>query len=160
MLIISAPSRVGSKVHLISPSIFLAGSIDMGTAINWQKKVEEEFQYFPGIIFNPRRDDWDSSWKQEDVDPQFRAQVDWELDYLRYASKVFMFISKESKAPITLLEFGYIAHSFPEKLTICVEDGFYRRGNIEVVCRREGIPLQNNLQTTIDNLKIQMAAQL
>jgi len=132
----------------------------MGQAVNWQTRVEQEFAYFPVTILNPRRDDWDSSWKQTDTDPQFREQVEWELDHIDAASEVFLFISAESKAPITLLEFGIITSKFPDKLTICVEEGFYRRGNIEVICRRLGIKLFSNLNDAIESLKIKVASKL
>ena len=157
-LILKAPTRIRGIPP--SPSVFLAGSIDMGSAVDWQTRVMKELEYFPGTIYNPRRDDWDSSWKQTDDDPQFRAQVDWELDFLRWSDHVFMFISAESKAPITLLEFGMVANTQPSKLHICVENGFYRRGNIEVVCRRQGILLHNNLDVAIDAFKIKLAGQI
>lgn len=158
MRVIMAPIRHRGIPN--EPTVFLAGSIDMGSARNWQNDFEREFDYFPCTIYNPRRDDWDSSWKQTDSDPQFREQVEWELDFLKYSNYVFMFISAESKAPITLLEFGYVANSFPSKLIVCVEDGFYRRGNIEVVCRRNEIPLYSNFKQAVETLKIKMAAKL
>lgn len=157
MHVVKAPDRIRG---IPSPSVFLAGSIDMGSAVDWQKRVEKSLEYFPGVIYNPRRDDWDSSWKQEDSDPQFRKQVEWELDFLQYSDHVFMFISKESKAPITLLEFGYVANVFPKKLHVCVEGGFYRRGNIEVVCRRNDILLYKELDQALDAFKIKLAAEL
>lgn len=142
------------------PSVFLAGSIDMGTAVEWQTRVEQELNYFKGTIYNPRRDDWDSSWQQTDTDPQFRQQVEWELDFLEHSQYVIMFISAESKAPISLLEFGFITTLDPKKLFICVEPGFWRRGNIEVICRRKGIHLYHDLSTLIADFKIEMVSQL
>jgi len=158
MKVIMAPLRVRGIPNV--PTIFMAGSIDMGSARNWQKDFEREMQHFPCWLYNPRRDDWDSSWKQTDSDPQFRTQVEWELDFLKYSNYVFMFISAESKAPITLLEFGMVSAAYPDKLIICVEDGFYRRGNIEVVCRRQGIPLFSDFKTAVEHLKIKVASKL
>ncbi len=144
----------------VSPTVFLAGSIDMGSAKKWQDQFVKEFEYFPGSIYNPRRDDWDSSWEQKDSDPKFREQVEWELDRIESADHVFMFIAAESKAPITLLEFGIVSSVAPEKLTICVEEGFWRRGNIEVVCRRKGIELFKDFKAAMESLKIKMASEL
>ena len=62
-------------------SVFLAGSIEMGKAENWQDKVERLLANEDIIIYNPRRDDWNSSWVQSKDNPQFREQVEWELDY-------------------------------------------------------------------------------
>ena len=65
-------------------SIFLAGSIEMGSAEDWQKVlISEILQMNKNItIYNPRRDDWDSSWVQEQANPQFNHQVNWELSLL------------------------------------------------------------------------------
>ena len=57
--------------------IFLAGSIEMGTAEDWQSKVIKELETYKGYIFNPRRDDWDSSWVQDINNSQFFEQVTW-----------------------------------------------------------------------------------
>lgn len=158
MRILMAPLR--ERRVPLEPSVFLAGSIDMGSARNWQRDFEKEFEYFPITVYNPRRDDWDSSWKQTDSDPKFREQVEWELDFMKHASNIFMFVSNESKAPITLLEFGYVAHAFPEKLTVCIEPNFYRRGNIEVVCRRQGISLHGDFKAAVETLKIKVASRI
>lgn len=57
-------------------SVFLAGSIEMGLAENWQEQIEKAFDESEDIyLLNPRRDDWDSSWKQSIEDEQFNEQV-------------------------------------------------------------------------------------
>lgn len=65
---------------LAEPSVFLAGSIEMGRALDWQQTVEAALDRYPATILNPRRDDWDTSWEQSIAHPQFAAQVRWELD--------------------------------------------------------------------------------
>jgi hypothetical protein len=55
-------------------SIFLAGSIEMGKAEDWQKKLGEWLLLKNYNIFNPRRKDWDSSWSQTYENPQFSQQ--------------------------------------------------------------------------------------
>ena len=42
-------------------TVFLAGSIEMGAAWDWQKYVEKKLKKENITLFNPRRDDWDSS---------------------------------------------------------------------------------------------------
>ena len=59
------------------PSIFLAGSIEMGKAIDWQTKIQDIMKDENVTIFNPRRDDWDSSWEQKMENEKFREQVEW-----------------------------------------------------------------------------------
>src|SRR5262249_13162647 len=59
------------------------------------------------------------------------------------------------KSPITLLELGLFARS--GKLVVCCPVGFWRRGNIEVVCARYGIPLVDSLKALIDLVRRRLA---
>ena len=138
--VIKPPVRRRAPVGTIS--VFLAGVIDMGNSFDWQKSLTDEYQLSRVVTFyNPRRDDWDSSWEQKLEEDQFVDQVNWEVDNIDRSDFIFMYIAADSKAPISLLEFGYICGTTPEKLIICVEEGFYRRGNIEIMCNRHGIEL-------------------
>ncbi len=134
-------------------AVFLAGSIEMGAAEDWQTRLTEALEGVPSgpspgaltsgphyfVVLNPRRDDWDASWRQSIDEPRFREQVEWELDGLARADVIAMWFAPETKAPITLLELGL--HARGGKLVIGCPDGYWRRGNIEVVCARFGIPL-------------------
>ena len=72
-MIIKSPNNI-NKRNFNKPSIFLAGNIEMGNAENWQEELTKYFER-DFNIFNPRRDDWDSSWKQSINNPQFYEQV-------------------------------------------------------------------------------------
>lgn len=52
------------------PWVFLAGSIEMGEAEDWQAQVVKELSDY--TILNPRRGDWDSSWEQSINNPHFK----------------------------------------------------------------------------------------
>ncbi len=134
--------------------VFLAGSIEMGTAEDWQAKLIAALAGVraapsPGalitsgaydlVIFNPRRDEWDASWRQSIDEPKFRAQVEWELEGLERADVIAMWFAPETKAPITLLELGL--HARGGKVIVGCPPGYWRRGNLEVVCARFAIPL-------------------
>lgn len=121
------------------PTIFLAGSIEMGTAPNWQADLITAVGSRELTILDPRRAEWDASWRQSIDEPMFREQVEWELDGLERADLIAMWFAPETKAPITLLELGLHARS--GKLIVGCPDGFWRKGNIEVVCARFAIPL-------------------
>jgi hypothetical protein len=125
------------------PSVFLAGSIEMGAAEDWQARFETALADLDVLILNPRRDAWDSSWQQSIDNPQFREQVEWELAALERATVVAMYFAPTTKAPVTLLEFGLCARS--GRLIVCCPPGFWRRGNLEVACHRYGVPLLENL---------------
>jgi Nucleoside 2-deoxyribosyltransferase like len=133
--------------------IFLAGSIEMGRADNWQERVARELSDIPNlIVLNPRRDDWDDSWVQSINDPQFREQVEWEIAALEMADVIIMYFAPDTKAPVTLLELGLFARS--GKLIVCCPDGFWRKGNVDVVCNRFSVPIVEDLEDAIRRLKI------
>ena len=123
--------------------VFLAGSIEMGAAEAWQAELTAALAATPGardlVVLNPRRDQWDPSWRQSIEEPSFRGQVEWELDGLDRADAIALWLAPGTKSPITLLELGL--HARGGKLVIGCPDGFWRKGNIEVVCARYGIPL-------------------
>ncbi|MEM8604033.1 MAG: nucleoside 2-deoxyribosyltransferase domain-containing protein [Cyanobacteria bacterium P01_H01_bin.121] len=121
------------------PAVFLAGSIEQGTAPDWQLDVTTALSDLELNIFNPRRDQWDATWVQRKDNPAFRAQVEWELDALELADWIVIYFAPQTKAPITLLEFGLFARS--QKLLVCCPEGFWRRGNVEIVADRFNISL-------------------
>ena len=128
------------------PSVFLAGSIEMGAAENWQTDMSFFFQKLGFDVFNPRRDDWDSSWEQKYENPQFYQQVTWELNALEKADLIVMYFAPNTKSPISLLEFGMFAKIGSKMRVICPEE-FWRKGNVDIVCDRYGIPLYTNWTT-------------
>ena len=142
-----------------SITVFLAGSIEMGVAENWQQKLENILEDIEQEItlFNPRRDDWDSSWVQKQTNPQFNHQVNWELNMLDKSDIIFMYFSPETKSPISLLELGLYAHN--GKMIVCCPDEFWRKGNVDIVCTRYNIPLFNNFDEAVGALltKISLA---
>jgi hypothetical protein len=132
-------------------SVFLAGSIEMGTAEDWQRQVQGALDDLPVVILNPRRQEWDASWVQSIGNPQFRAQVEWELEAQERASVIGMYFAPATKAPITLLELGLSARS--GKLVVCCPDGFWRKGNVEAVCTRYGVQLLGELTEFVGVLR-------
>ncbi|MBL8740998.1 MAG: nucleoside 2-deoxyribosyltransferase domain-containing protein, partial [Myxococcales bacterium] len=132
-------------------TVFLAGSIDMGSAEDWQGAVTAELRDLDIVVLNPRRDDWDASWRQSIDDPQFRAQVEWELDGLERADVIALWLARDSLAPISLLELGLFARG--GKVVIGCPQGFWRRGNVEVVSARYQIPLFDELDAFVTAIR-------
>lgn len=118
-------------------SVFLAGSIEMGAAEDWQVVVEQRLADLDIVIYNPRRDDWDPTWEQRFDNPPFREQVLWELNALRRSSLIILYLSPGTKSPISLLELGLFANT--DKLHVLCPDGFWRKGNVDIVCDVYGI---------------------
>jgi len=131
-------------------SIFLGGSIEMGTAENWQKRLtnhiysylknyakDNELSYIVFIV-NPRRDDWDSSWEQSINNPYFREQVEWELMSQELTDINIYYFVPGTKSPITLLELGLFRD---KNVLVYCPDGFWRKGNVDIVASRYNIKL-------------------
>ena len=149
MIVIKPNSENQQK---LGKSIFLAGSIEMGLAEDWQSKTVEIFKDYNLTFLNPRRDNWDSTLTQEMMNKEFSYQVNWEMDNLNECDIIFMNILPDTKSPITLLELGLQADS--KKIIVCCPDGFWRKGNVEIVCSRFNIPLYNNFEEAIEKLKL------
>jgi hypothetical protein len=128
-------------IHLHRTNIFLAGTIDMGNSHDWQQdfidRIEPSCESKDVAIFNPRRKKRNSDWSQTIDNEPFNEQVNWELNALEQADYIVMFLEKNSKSPISLLELGLFADS--GKLLVCCEEGFWRKGNVDIVCKRKGI---------------------
>jgi hypothetical protein len=127
--------------------VFLAGSIEMGKAEDWQSKAADYFEHQGYGVFNPRRKDWDSSWTQEYENPQFYQQVNWELDALERADHILLYLVPETMSPISLLELGL--HATNKNLYVVCPNGFWRKGNVDIVCNRFNIPLFESLNDFI-----------
>ncbi len=136
-------------------AVFLAGSIEMGRATDWQSEVAAMLADLPVAILNPRRDEWDASWEQDISNPPFRGQVEWELDGLERADVVAFYFAPTTQAPITLLELGLMARS--GKVVACCPPGYWRRGNVQVVCARFGIPLVGTLSELVAAVRERLA---
>lgn len=132
----------------------------MGIAENWQAKVEkvlkEPNMITDILVYNPRRDDWDSSWIQEPSNPQFNVQVNWELDMIDAADFIFMHFDPATKSPITLMELGYIASKFNKKLIVSCPDGFWRKGNVDILCNRVGVYVHPTLESALSALSFEI----
>jgi hypothetical protein len=132
-------------------SIFLAGSIEMGLAEDWQSKIEKELDGLDVTIYNPRRDSWDSSWVQSIHNEQFREQVEWELDHLDKSDVIVMYFDENTKSPISLLELGLYASS--GKMIVYCPEGFWRKGNVDIVAQRYDIRQVNSFNELLVALK-------
>ena len=146
-MIIYPPSPIPKHTK----SIFLAGSIEMGKADNWQDYITENIDHSNLLLLNPRRKDWDNSWKEEVENRQFNEQVNWELAALERADLIVMYFDPNTKSPISLLEFGLFAKS--KKMIVCCPYGFWKKGNIDVVCEKYGVKKFANLDEIITEIR-------
>lgn len=130
--------------------IFLAGSIEQGTAVDWQAELIRHLSKHDRIaVFNPRRPNWDPSWEQSIDNPQFVEQVEWELNHLDESFLVFMYFAPGTVSPITLLEFGIYVPQLGDRLVVVCPEGYWRKGNVDVTARFWGVPVFNTMQDGI-----------
>ena len=136
-------------------AIFLAGSIEMGAAKKWQDVVAKaaQAQNSKIDIYNPRRDDWDSSWEQKIENKKFNEQVTWELDHIYLANIMFFYFDPATKSPISLMELGLVAGmATHEAIIVICPEGFWRKGNVDILCERAKITQMPTLAAGIKEL--------
>jgi hypothetical protein len=133
--------------------VFLAGSIEMGAAKEWQQVAIDLFDSMipedkkaDYLLLNPRRPDWDASWKQEMDNPQFYEQVKWELKGLQRATHVIVYFDPATKSPVSLLELG----AFHDKAIVICPPGFWRKGNVDIFCNEFKVKQAPDLRSAIE----------
>lgn len=149
--IYNAPDRPGMTPQV--PTLFLAGSIENGTAEKWQNHVITELSGLDLVIYNPRRDE-NFTWEQTYDNPLFREQVEWELYFLKRAEIVLFYFDPNTKATVTMLELGLTLGRGKQNIFVCCPDGFHRSGNVKLTCE-DCCPdyYGNSLEDTINELR-------
>jgi hypothetical protein len=132
-------------------SLFTAGSIEMGAAVQWQQRLVHYLCGLPITITNPCRGEWDPNVDAKREDSQFFNQVEWELDALINAAVICYFFDCATVSPVTLMELGLWAHS--GKIIVCCDQRYWRQGNVEIVCERYNIPYVSSFEKLVPALK-------
>lgn len=135
-------------------SMFLAGSIEMDKAKKWQDEVTKKIHALNKniIVINPRREDWNSSWRQSLDDKNFYEQIDWEHTNITACDFVFIYFQKDTKSPISLLELGLVAGLDKDVVVFC-EEGFWRKGNVDYICEQYDILQVNSFDELIEMIE-------
>jgi hypothetical protein len=135
------------------PTLFLAGSIEMGKAENWQKKVVDYFESEDIIIYNPRREDWDASWNATPYNEHLENQIKWEHKHIMESDFVLFNFDPATKSPVTLMELGMML-SFPNKknIVVCCPPDFWRYLNVITFCNTHDIFWTDKLNYALEVL--------
>ena len=138
--------------------VFLAGSIDNGDTVPWADGVAAQLTEFDASVFNPLREEWFPDLEKRMHEPLFAQQVNWELDNIQAADVVFFNFVAGSVSPITLQELGYVlGRAEADTVIVCCPDGFWRKGNVEIMCARSHIAVHNNLSDAVAELRSRLA---
>ncbi len=132
--------------------VFLAGSIDEGRAERWQDEAISSLGDLDIVLLNPRRENWNADLEQSVEEPRFVQQVEWELDGIERADVVLFHFSPNGPAPISLLELGK-ATALGKRVVVSCPDGYWRRGNVEIVTRRAGGIFEPSLPDAMDTIR-------
>jgi hypothetical protein len=134
--------------------VFLAGSIEMGKAAPWRQIVTTALEPMPEVacIYNPRRPNFDAYQEQSVDNPYFSEQVNWELDNISSSDVVYMYLQPGTQSPISLAELGLCLASMKE-LVVCCPPGFWRKGNVDIMCSRYGVPVYKTFEISTVALK-------
>ena len=165
MTLITAPESTDGIPRGVV-TCFLAGSIEMGTAGHWQEKVASALSDLDVVFLNPYRRDFDASQEQRASNKHFAEQVNWELDNIMSSNVMFFYFDPSTKAPITLAEFGMIVgitgvlapfsdvvgKKLFEVVIVC-PDGYWKKGNVEVMCERVGFDVLNDFDSGVQRLR-------
>jgi hypothetical protein len=162
-IIYTPPTKIEEHDY-INHVVFLAGSIELNAAEEWQTKIVNELLKIPNLtILNPRRANWDNSWKQSIDEPKFVEQVNWELDEIKNADTVIFYFDPNTKSPITLMELGIVSELDLKNLIVCCPEGFWRKGNVDILCSRMNHvnlvrpkDLEDLIQTSFEFLEYQL----
>lgn len=147
MNVITAPDTHA----LTSPTVFLAGSIEQGTADMWQEKAIKYFSILSGTVCNPRRENWDNTWNQDGSNAELTNQITWELEHLEKSDYVLFYFDPNTKSPITLLELGLMLQSGKHVVVVCSKE-YWRYANVAVTCKRYWVPVVDTLEEGLNLL--------
>lgn len=68
------------------------------------------------------------------------------MDHGKIADVVVIYFVQGTQAPISLLELGMYAGLYAEKVVVCCPEGFWKRGNVRIVCGRFGVRCVETVQ--------------
>ncbi|KAI7786263.1 hypothetical protein LA080_004084 [Diaporthe eres] len=143
------PNDPEQQPHYPTRSIFLAGPTEISWRAGFIAALRQRLTSTNITVFDPFQPRWDGTWREDvDKDPRFAAQVDWELAAQDTAATIAVFFHADSKAPVSLLELGLCARS--GKAVVGCEPGYWKRGNVQAVCHRYGVPLADSLDGLVD----------
>ncbi|KAF2131098.1 hypothetical protein P153DRAFT_313432 [Dothidotthia symphoricarpi CBS 119687] len=140
------------------PSVILYGTIESGSTKDWRASLTASLSDLPVAIINPSRDDWDSSWIEDISFPKFKEQVEWEMEHAQVADVIVVYFAPGTCTPIALLELGMYAGT--GKVIVCCPKGFYKRGNVEIVCQRYSVKMLETLEELNEKVRVRLLERL
>lgn len=136
-LVIQAPAELDTKGRR---SVFLGGTIDDGRSADWQSALTRMVTSDVAVL-NPRRPEWNPDASRAEIE----RQIEWEMDAMDSADLIVFYFAPGSKSPVTMLELGRYAAT--GKCVVYCPDGFWRKVNVDVFCRRCGVRTVDSIES-------------
>lgn len=76
------------------------------------------------------------------------------MDHAGIADVIAFYFPAGTLTPVTLLELGMYAAT--GKVVVCCPKGFYKRGNVQIVCARYGIALLETLDDLSEKVRTRL----
>ena len=150
------PGNITNLKTIKNIKIFLGGSIEQGEAEEWQQKARKliaKYETVNTIVFNPRRDDYQPDAKQTLDNQYFFEQVTWELEAQEISDYKIYYFDPKTKSMITLLELGKYGD---EKTLVICNEGYCRKGNVDIFCNKYNIPQFKTLEEAIKSIFVEI----
>ena len=71
------------------------------------------------------------------------------------AELVFVYFASEGLSAVSMFEFGHCVAKVRNgtgRMLVCCEDGYARRGNVQIVCARHGIKLLETMENVVEEI--------
>lgn len=133
--IFRAPEQIPVGLTQSKKTLFLAGSIDMGKAKEWQTQMEVALKDEEVVICNPRRLDFDATQIYSEDNPYMVEQIEWELEHIEISDVVVFVFDENGLAPITLYELGLVSkevYTCNKVGIVYCPHGYWKRANVIV----------------------------
>lgn len=141
--------------HFPGATIFLAGTMGPWRSTFIDAAAAKSATSFPVTILDPTRTDWDATWREDESDPRWVTQVEWELEAMDRADILAVYLSGESGRPeagiIGMLELGLgVGGKGKDRVVVCCVDGFGKEGNVRMVGRKYGIEVRGDVDSFVE----------
>ena len=128
------------KIHSLDYTrhrVYFSGAM---TGEDWQSKFTTKLEDLRVDVFCPR-------YPSSHTVPAPDGLFEWEIDHMSIANVIaFNFISNEDCSS-ALIALGMYART--DRIIVCCDDEFYKKGDIDALCDREDIPQVDSLDLLI-----------
>jgi hypothetical protein len=77
--------------------------------------------------------------------------VRWELENQENADLIAVYFAPGSQSVVTMAELGLFAHT--GKQIVCCPEGYFRKGNVDIICQRYKISQVDTLEELAETVK-------